>query len=108
MPTVCEASMRSTSSRGTKAPMLGGSAYHLSGRFEDAMTAGNQALALAPDSVDARLVLAASLVETRRLDAAQEAVRDSLGLERVAAGGEGLSDPRMLYTVQHPKEATVA
>ncbi len=56
-------------------------AYYLSGRFEEAITAANQALALAPDSVDARLVLAAALIETKRLDAAQEAGREILSID---------------------------
>ena len=57
-------------------PEVLATAYYLSGRFEEAITAANQALALAPDSVDARLVLAASLVATQRLEAAKEAGRE--------------------------------
>jgi tetratricopeptide (TPR) repeat protein len=62
-------------------PEVLAAAYYLSGRSEEAMTAANQALALAPDSVDARLVLAASLSETRRLDAAKETGREILAIE---------------------------
>jgi TolB-like protein/tetratricopeptide (TPR) repeat protein len=52
----------------------------LCGRHEEAIAAANQALALAPDSLHARLVLAASLVETGRLDAARETGREILSM----------------------------
>jgi hypothetical protein len=45
------------------------------------MTTANEALALAPDSVDARVVLVASLVETGRLDAARQAAREMLSID---------------------------
>jgi len=63
-------------------PEVLATALYLCGRFEEAMTAANEALALAPDSVDARVVLAASLVETGRLDAAREAAREILSIDR--------------------------
>jgi tetratricopeptide (TPR) repeat protein len=47
-------------------PEVLATAYYLSGRFEEAIAAANQALALAPDSFDARLMLAAALVATGR------------------------------------------
>jgi tetratricopeptide (TPR) repeat protein len=62
-------------------PEVLATAYYLSGRFEEAITAANQALALAPDNFDARLVLAAALVETRRPDAAREAAREILSID---------------------------
>jgi tetratricopeptide (TPR) repeat protein len=62
-------------------PEVLATAYYLSGRFEEAITAANQALALAPDNFDARLVLAAALVETRRQNAAREAAREILSID---------------------------
>jgi len=53
----------------------------LCGRHEEAISAANQALALAPDSLHARLVLAASLVETGRLEAAKETGREILSMD---------------------------
>ena len=57
-------------------PEVLATAYYLCGHFEEAMTAANEALALAPDSIDSRVVLTASLVETRRLEAAREIARE--------------------------------
>jgi adenylate cyclase len=62
-------------------PEVLATAHYLSGRLEEAMTAAHEALALAPDSLDARVVLAASLVETGRLDAAREAGREILSID---------------------------
>ncbi len=62
-------------------PEVLATAYYLCGQFEEAMTAANEALALAPDSIDSRVVLAAALVETRRLDAAQEIGREIASLD---------------------------
>ncbi len=62
-------------------PEVLATAYYLSARFEEAITAAYQALALAPDSVDARLVLTAALVETGRLAAAKEAGREILSID---------------------------
>lgn len=54
---------------------------YLSGNFEDAIAAGNQALTLAPDSVTARVILAASFVESGRFDVAKEAVHEILSID---------------------------
>jgi tetratricopeptide (TPR) repeat protein len=62
-------------------PEVLATAHYLCRRHEEAMTTAYEALALAPDSVDARVVLAASLVETGRLDAAQQAARDLLSID---------------------------
>lgn len=62
-------------------PEVLATSYYLCGHFEEAMTAANGALALAPDSLHARVVLAASLVETGRMDAAREAAREILSIE---------------------------
>jgi adenylate cyclase len=62
-------------------PEVLATAHYLSGNFEDAIAAAIHALSLAPDSVDARLVLAASLVETDRLDAAREAAQEILEID---------------------------
>ncbi len=62
-------------------PEVLATSYYLSGHLEDAIAAAQQTLGLAPDSLDARVVLAASLVETGRLDAAQEAAREILALD---------------------------
>ena len=51
------------------------------GNFEDAIVAANQALGLALDSVDARLVLIASLVETGRIEVAKETAREILSID---------------------------
>ena len=56
-------------------------ADYLSGNFEEAILAANQALALAPDSIDARLLLTAALVETGRLDVAEETAREILSID---------------------------
>ncbi len=66
-------------------------AYFCSGNVEEALDAANQALALAPDSVDARVVMAAALVESGRQEAAREIAQDisrvdaTFDLERFAA-----------------------
>ena len=62
-------------------PEVLATSYYLSGSYEDAIAAANQALALAPDSVDARIVLAAALVETGRLDAARHAAPEILSID---------------------------
>ncbi len=62
-------------------PEVLATAYYLCGQFEDAMTAANEALAIAPDGIDSPFVLAASLVETRRLDAAREIRREIASLD---------------------------
>ena len=54
-------------------PEVLATAHYLCGHLEEAIAAADDALALAPDSVDARVVLAASLVETGRPEAAQQA-----------------------------------
>jgi adenylate cyclase len=62
-------------------PEVLATAHYLSGSFEDAISTANYALSLAPDSVDARLVLAASLVETGRIEAAREAAQEILEID---------------------------
>lgn len=62
-------------------PEVLATSYYLSGNFEDAIAAGNQALALAPDSVTARVILCASFAESGRLVVAKEAVREILSLD---------------------------
>lgn len=62
-------------------PEVLATADYLSGNFEDAIVAANQALGLAPDSIDARLLLIASLVETGRLDVAKETGREILSID---------------------------
>ena len=56
-------------------------AYYLSGRYEEAMTAAYEALAIAPDSIDSRIVLAAALVETGRIEAATETATEIRSLD---------------------------
>ena len=62
-------------------PEVLANAYYLSGRLEEAIDAAHATLRMAPDSVDARVVLAASLVETGRLDAAKQVVKELLAIE---------------------------
>jgi adenylate cyclase len=62
-------------------PEVLATSYYLAGRFEEAIAAAHQTLELAPDSVNARVVLAASLMETGRLDAAREAASEILAME---------------------------
>ena len=62
-------------------PEVLATAHYLCGRFEEAMTSAHEALALAPDSVDARIVLVASLVETGRVDAAKAAAQEILSID---------------------------
>jgi TolB-like protein/Flp pilus assembly protein TadD len=82
-------------------PEVLATAHYLCGRLEAAITAAHETLALAPDSVDARVVLAASFVETGRLQAAQQAVHEVLSidprltLERFAAS-RPYRDPAVL------------
>ncbi len=62
-------------------PEVLATAHYLCGRYEEALTTAYEALALAPDSVDARVVLVASLVATARPDAATEAAREILSID---------------------------
>lgn len=62
-------------------PEVLASAHYLCGRREEAIATAYEALAIAPDSVDARVVLAASLVETRRLEAAEQAAGEILSVD---------------------------
>jgi tetratricopeptide (TPR) repeat protein len=62
-------------------PEVLANAYYLCGRFEEAIEAAHQTLRLAPDSVDARVLLVACLVETGRLEAARQAVAELLAIE---------------------------
>jgi len=56
-------------------------ACYLSGSLEEAIESAHATLALAPDNVNVRLILAAALVETGRKEAAQAVVRDILTFE---------------------------
>jgi adenylate cyclase len=74
---------------------------YLAGRFEEAIATAHQTLELAPDSLNARVVLAASLVETGRLDAAREAAREILAMDpgftiERFAGSQPYRDPATL------------
>jgi adenylate cyclase len=62
-------------------PEVLATAHYLCGRLEDATAAACDALAVAPDNVDARVVLAASFVETGRLASAQQTVREILSID---------------------------
>jgi adenylate cyclase len=62
-------------------PEVLATARYLSGGFEAAIAAALETLALAPDSVDARVVLLASYVATGRLDAAREVAREILSID---------------------------
>jgi adenylate cyclase len=55
--------------------------HYLCGRLEEAIGAAHEALALAPDSVHARAVLAAALIGTGRIDAAREAAREIASID---------------------------
>jgi tetratricopeptide (TPR) repeat protein len=56
-------------------------ACYLAGRLEEAIESAHKTLALAPDNVNVRVVLAAALVETGRTEAAQAVVREILSFE---------------------------
>ena len=62
-------------------PEVLATAHYLAGQHEEALATAQQTLSLAPDNVDARVVLVASLVETGRLDAAAEIAREILALD---------------------------
>ncbi len=62
-------------------PEVLATAHYLCGRLEEATTAACDALAVAPDNVDARIVLAASFVESGRLAAARQTVREILSID---------------------------
>ena len=55
--------------------------HFLCGRLEEALETAHSTLALAPDSVDSRVVLAASLVEAGRLASAREVVEDIVAID---------------------------
>jgi adenylate cyclase len=82
-------------------PEVLATAHYLCGRLEDAIATAHETLALAPDGIDARAVLAASLVETGRVDAARETGREIASidprftLERFAAS-RPYRDPAVL------------
>ncbi|MGI9592242.1 MAG: tetratricopeptide repeat protein [Myxococcota bacterium] len=82
-------------------PEVLATAHYLAGQHEEALATAQQTLSLAPDNVDARVVLVASLVETGRLDAAAEIAREILALDpdfSVArfAGSQPYRDPAVL------------
>jgi adenylate cyclase len=56
-------------------------AYYLCGRLEEAIEAAHRTLRLAPDSVDARVLLVVCLVETGRLEAARNAATELLAVD---------------------------
>ena len=62
-------------------PEVLATAHYLCGQLEEAIAAADKALALAPDSVDARVVLSASLVESGRVEAAQQAALEILSID---------------------------
>jgi tetratricopeptide (TPR) repeat protein len=62
-------------------PEVLATAHYLSGGFEAAIATAFETLALAPDSVDARVVLAASCVATGRVDAARAVAREILSID---------------------------
>jgi adenylate cyclase len=88
-------------------PEVLATSYYLCGRFEEAMTAAHEALALAPDSLHARVVLAASLVETGRTEAAREialeirSIEPGFSLERFASS-QPYRDPAALQRIVDP------
>lgn len=73
---LAEQSIRLSPVAQTFFPEVLANAHYLCGNFDDAIVRAHEALALAPDSVDARIVLVASLVETGHLDAAQAVARE--------------------------------
>jgi adenylate cyclase len=62
-------------------PAVLATAYYLAERLDEAIAASHQTLELAPDNVDARVVLAAALVETGRLDTARAIAAEILELD---------------------------
>ncbi|MGH7289524.1 MAG: tetratricopeptide repeat protein, partial [Myxococcota bacterium] len=56
-------------------------ACYLSGLLEEAIESAHRTLALAPDNINVRVLLAAALVETGRKEAAQAVVREILSFE---------------------------
>ena len=62
-------------------PEVLATSQYLCGRYEEAIADANQSLALAPDNVNLRLVLAASLAETGRLESAREAGREIYSID---------------------------
>ena len=62
-------------------PEVLATACYLAGKFDDAISAGNQALLLAPDSINARLILTAALVESGRVDVATQTAQEILSIE---------------------------
>ena len=62
-------------------PEVLSAAYFLSGNFDDAIGACNDALALAPDSINARLILAASFIESGQLSLATATAAEILEID---------------------------
>jgi tetratricopeptide (TPR) repeat protein len=62
-------------------PEVLATAHYLSGSFEAAIAAALETLALAPDSVDSRVLLVASYRATGRSEAAQQAAREILSID---------------------------
>jgi adenylate cyclase len=62
-------------------PQVLATAHYLSGSFEEAIETAHAALSLAPDNLDARVMLVASLVATERLSAATEAAREIVEID---------------------------
>jgi TolB-like protein len=78
---LAEQSLRLSPVAQTFFPEVLATAHYLSGRLEEAIASAHEALALAPDSVDARVVLSASLVESGRVEAAQQAALEMLSID---------------------------
>jgi len=62
-------------------PEVLAAALYLSGRFDDAIDTANETLSLAPDSVNVRVILCASLAASGREPAAYQAARDIVGVD---------------------------
>ena len=78
---LAERSLRLSPVAQTFFPEVLATAHYLCGRLEEAIATAHGALALAPDNVDARVVLAAAFVETGRLEAAQQAAQEILSID---------------------------
>ncbi|MEN8158513.1 MAG: tetratricopeptide repeat protein [Myxococcota bacterium] len=78
---LAEQSLRLSPVAQTFFPEVLATAHYLCGRLEDAIATAHDSLALAPDSVDARVVLAASFAETGRIEAARQAAREILSID---------------------------
>ena len=62
-------------------PAVLAGAYYLSGRFEEAIDAATESVALAPGNLDVRLILGAALVAAEQQDEAVKAAKDALTID---------------------------